>query len=627
MALSQTEVIRTGTFLARTVYGGDGLPAAFRGPLTGGADPLNYDDDYAGYIASQSPEGEDWRVLTDAELGASHFSGPGGGSFTNGGLYLSANDDSNAGEVLIVEAVIDGEPTLFVIFRGSDGEDAFTESQTFTRQGVTDYYLSVRPAILAAAAYAAANGIDNVVVAGQSLGGTMVDVFALADADLFPGMSVYLVSLASAGVVPDLSRNAALLDLDLSNSTLGPAGQIETLGLPDAVTAYYAINHTEDRVYHSLPGNAPGMTPNFVLYDNVHFPGATEIDLPNIDNADVDYDPGPATDYGFGAEHNMSLYWSNIDALTRDPLYAFHTGQAIIMGVNAYATATRDYNGTPFPAFLSFTGGPGAEIDNFTQTLTGSDAADYILGLAGDDRLEGNDGDDLLSGGDGGDEIFGDAGQDRIDGGDGDDTIKGGADDDTIEGGDGNDFIHGQNGVDVVNGGAGNDTMTGNNGEDTLSGDAGDDEIKGGFNWDTVRGGPDNDTVLGQNGYDTVFGDGGDDLVRGNNGDDALYGNSGNDRLEGGPGNDTLEGGRGNDTLEGGTARDTFVFDTDEATGADMIEDFDNGIDTIHFAGAVGFDDLTIDQTGPDTVITWAGGSVTLLGETGPIDEDDFLFG
>ena len=39
-----------------------------------------------------------------------------------------------------------------------------------------------------------------------------------------------------------------------------------------------------------------------------------------------------------------------------------------------------------------------------------------------------------------------------------------------------------------------------------------------------------------------------------------------------------------------------------------------------------GDDDLTIDQTGPDTIITWGYSSVTLLGETGPIDEDDFLF-
>ena len=58
----------------------------------------------------------------------------------------------------------------------------------------------------------------------------------------------------------------------------------------------------------------------------------------------------------------------------------------------------------------------------------------------------------------------------------------------------------------------------------------------------------------------------------------------------------------------------------------DVIEDFDNGVDTIHFSGPVRFDDLTIDQTGPDTIITWGYSSVTLLGETGPIDEDDFLF-
>lgn len=725
MALSQTDVIRTGAFLARTVYGGDDLPAAYRGALTGAADPLNYDDDYRGYIAGQSPAGENWRVLSEDELGADNFSGPFDGSFSSGGLFLSANDDGNAGEVLIVEAVIDGEKTLFIVFRGSDGEDAFTEAQTFTKQGVTDYYLRTRPVIEAAAQYAAANGIENVVVAGHSLGGTMVDVFALADSDLFPGMEVYLVSLASAGVVPDLSDNAALLDLDLSNSVLGPGGEIAELGLPDAVTAYYAINHTEDRVYYSLPASASGMTPNFVLYDNVHFPGATEVELPNIDNTDVDYDSGPGTEYGFGAEHNISLYWSNIDALTRDPLYAFFTGQALIMGVNAYATATQDYNGTPFAAFLSFTGGPGAEIDRFGQALEGTGGADYILGLAGADQIRGMDGDDLLSGGAGDDDIYGDLGNDRLDGGDGDDFLSGSGGGDTIDGGDGADLILAQNGADMVNGGNDNDTIVGLNGEDRIKGDAGNDEINSGTGSDTVDGGEGNDSITGLNGFDVLSGGDGDDTIEGGNGEDTLngdggddsidggfsndtidggegadyldgfngsdvisggdgddtiigyngadtlsgdaghdsiegnaafdsieggtgndtlrgdnghdtvsggigadlvFGDNGNDLLDGGPGADTIEGGRGTDALTGGGGPDTFVFDSDIFTGHDTVADFENGLDMIEIAGAAEFSDLTIDQSGPDTVVTWATGSVTLTGETGLIDEDDFLF-
>lgn len=295
------------------------------------------------------------------------------------------------------------------------------------------------------------------------------------------------------------------------------------------------------------------------------------------------------------------------------------------------ASFNQNYVGGPGYDTMIVHGSEGVSFENLSAMLI-----EAFFGSEGDDSVDfwgdnanlmrGRGGNDTLSGDWGNDTIFGDAGADSLLGGEGDDHIKGGAANDTIDGGPGNDFIHGQNGVDLVDGAGGNDTITGNNGEDTLMGGAGSDLVKGGYNWDTVYGGQHNDTVMGQNGYDTVYGGYGDDLVRGNNGNDRLYGEGNDDRLEGGPGRDTLEGGSGNDTLEGGTERDVFLFDTTEGTNDDVIEDFDNGVDTIHFSGPVSFDDLTIDQTGPDTIITWGYSSVTLLGETGPIDEDDFLF-
>ena len=254
----------------------------------------------------------------------------------------------------------------------------------------------------------------------------------------------------------------------------------------------------------------------------------------------------------------------------------------------------------------------------------------------GDDHVTGNTADN---------EILGRGGEDTLLGGDGDDLIKGGADDDLIEGGAGNDELRGQNGIDVIHGGDGNDFLAGNNGDDTMNGDGGNDSLKGGFNWDTLDGGAGQDLVMGQNGNDTIAGGADDDTVMGNNGNDVMDGDGGDDLLDGGPGNDMMRGGTGNDTLDAGTGRDTlvggagndeltggngddtFVFHTDTATGHDTITDFEDGIDTIRLNGTVAFDDLTISAAGPDAVVTWSGGSVTVEGAFGSIDEDDFVFG
>ncbi|KZY46995.1 hypothetical protein A3731_08575 [Roseovarius sp. HI0049] len=255
---------------------------------------------------------------------------------------------------------------------------------------------------------------------------------------------------------------------------------------------------------------------------------------------------------------------------------------------------------------------------------------------AGDDHVTGNDADNVL---------LGRGGEDTLLGGDGEDLIKGGGADDLIEGGAGDDQLRGQNGVDVINGGDGNDFLAGNNGGDTLSGDGGDDSIKGGHNWDTLDGGDGQDTVLGQNGNDTVSGGAGDDTVMGNNGSDLMDGDGGHDLLDGGPGNDRMRGGSGNDTLivgpgrdtlvgeggddelTGGNGNDIFVFNADSATGDDTITDFEDGIDVIRINGAPDFDDLTLSAAGPDVVVSWDGGSVTVEAALGMIDEDDFVFG
>src|SRR5690606_27973204 len=105
-----------------------------------------------------------------------------------------------------------------------------------------------------------------------------------------------------------------------------------------------------------------------------------------------------------------------------------------------------------------------------------------------------------------------------------------------------------------------------------------------------------------------------------------------NDRLLGGTGNDTLTGGAGNDVLSGGSGADVFVFSVRD--NADRISDWQNGSDVIQIVAGTydgerydSFDDLTITQSGSNTVVSFGGTTVTLTGiNSGLLDASDFVF-
>ena len=76
------------------------------------------------------------------------------------------------------------------------------------------------------------------------------------------------------------------------------------------------------------------------------------------------------------------------------------------------------------------------------------------------------------------------------------------------------------------------------------------------------------------------------DVYPGSGFGDRLWGDAGANRLWGLAGADVLNGRAGNDRLWGGAGADRFVF---TAGGqADRVEDFENNIDTLAFAGFAG---------------------------------------
>ncbi|CAA9328130.1 RTX toxins and related Ca2+-binding proteins [uncultured Leptolyngbya sp.] len=88
---------------------------------------------------------------------------------------------------------------------------------------------------------------------------------------------------------------------------------------------------------------------------------------------------------------------------------------------------------------------------------------------------------------------------------------------------------------------------------------------------------------------------------------DVINGQGGNDRLAGLGGDDILRGGAGDDTLTGNAGEDQFWIASGSLTeGTDTITDFEVGTDVLGIAslpGVTGISDLSIYQTGADTVI------------------------
>ncbi|WP_448565032.1 calcium-binding protein [Trichothermofontia sp.] len=187
------------------------------------------------------------------------------------------------------------------------------------------------------------------------------------------------------------------------------------------------------------------------------------------------------------------------------------------------------------------------------------------------------------------------------------DRLVGTLEADLIRGLTGNDTLLGITGNDTVFGDGDNDFIYGGQGNDILYGNRGDDRIYGGKGDDTVYGGKENDFIRGDEDRDFLRGDLDDDSIYGGKGDDSLYGGKGNDILNGDDGNDVLFGDLGADRLFGGAGRDLFVVgrvtgETTRTTGgsllteADIIEDFQDGVDLIGLSGGLTFANLSITE-------------------------------
>jgi Ca2+-binding RTX toxin-like protein len=182
------------------------------------------------------------------------------------------------------------------------------------------------------------------------------------------------------------------------------------------------------------------------------------------------------------------------------------TGTSLLITANEVSNTTAIFEFTP-PARIDGTAG--------NDTLFGTNQAELLRGLDGDDNLYSNGGADSLFGNAGNDALYGSAATEELDGGSGDDRLFSNGGNDTLIGGTGNDQIFGSAASEFINGGAGNDLIYGNGGSDIIFGGAGDDLIYSGSDNDRIDAGSGNDTLWLNGGQDVVVlrrGDGTDTI-------------------------------------------------------------------------------------------------------------------
>ncbi|MBK8196773.1 MAG: M10 family metallopeptidase C-terminal domain-containing protein [Acidobacteria bacterium] len=181
---------------------------------------------------------------------------------------------------------------------------------------------------------------------------------------------------------------------------------------------------------------------------------------------------------------------------------------------------------------------------------------------------------------------------------------------DSMTGSDANEWLVGFDGNDTLNGGGGNDTLIGGNGADTLIGGSGYDVASyyyalSGVSVNLQTGGTGGDAT-GDTYFqiEQVYGSNFGDTLIGSNSNDSLAGFDGNDTIDGGLGSDQLIGGGGADLFVvrqyNNVDQDVIV---DFAHGSDKVRLVGSGFASVANVLAA------ISQSGGNAVLTFASGA------------------
>ncbi len=613
-----------------------------------------------------------------------------GGAFPNSGIADGIYTSNNAAAL-----VGRSEDALFLAFRGTNDNDLGllnlgavlggggspdadhwfdhpilneVSGGPFNDQGMAGHYALFAPLVAALDSYIndPTNGIDKIYVTGHSLGAGMVQAYmdqhsddyrfdAITFADPgYEGFDGLALNFTDPRITTFRIEGDPILLGDLANLKGGDSYLIEQPGVTLPSTDYHDMA-AYLAVANYLTDSGIEVPFDSFARDVGYNEGKIKVSLSQL--ASGNWLANAPSGTLLGSEF-IDYLWSSYGS---DALFGGAGDDYLYAGDGEDTAYGQDGN----DALVAGTGGGddyydgGDDIDTVVYTST---ARGIVVNLAlPQDQATGPeiDADQIFNvenvvGGDGDDRITGDSMDNRLEGGSGQDAMDGGSGNDIIHGGDGNDLLNGGRGADQMAGGGGNDiyvvdhrfdqvTEVADSGLDSVSAKANHvlmDNVENLFltGFVTVRSGgffsrktTTIDLSIDGTGNET------DNLLRGNRGHNQLDGLGGNDTLLGGAGADVLQGGTGADRLVGGAGADVFVFAAGDGgtslAAADMLYDFEDGIDRIALAGGLDFANLTItqgdgtDTAAGNTVIGTSSGeylAVLLNTSTGTITGLDF---
>ena len=320
--------------------------------------------------------GAGWTLLSRSQLGLSQAQWDNNPSDTTNSQLVFDNLNGQA-------IVAKNGTTLAISFRGTqEGLDFLTDLAS----GVFDFnahYQLFQNLVQAIQTYSADNGITDILVAGHSLGGAMVEMF-MASHPPSAGITYSGYSFGSPGT-------RAISD--------GPGSDSRLLNI-----GHY-FDGGGDPVYRIMPfENVQGVDVA------INLQGQLDTTLAAIDIA-----PN---------QHSMSTYQQTVNLLTMSAiLYQEFIDNPSDFSVTIIQNG--DYAG-----------------NDLNDYIIGSLDGSVILGGRGNDLIFGNSGDDILSGQSGRDWLDGGRGVDILNGGAGRDVLAGGRDADILTGGSHSDIFY-----------------------------------------------------------------------------------------------------------------------------------------------------------------------------------------
>jgi phosphodiesterase/alkaline phosphatase D-like protein len=165
----------------------------------------------------------------------------------------------------------------------------------------------------------------------------------------------------------------------------------------------------------------------------------------------------------------------------------------------------------------------------------------------------------------------------------------------------GNDTLYGTNGNDNINALGGNNIVYAGEGRNIVRSGSGNDMIYTGSGDDLIQAGAGNNSIYAGEGNNQIFTDSGDDWIYTGSGNDTIAAGLGNNLIYAGEGNNTITS-RGNDTIYLGSGADRIELDRGTNAAATIIGFNTN--DRISLGGTLKFQDLSLQQSGFDTVLS-----------------------